>query len=253
MSLQAAILAGGLGKRFRPYTDIIPKPMVPLGDSEKPLLEYIVAWLSRGGIRDIVLLVGYRWKYIYNYFGDGSRFGVTISYSLDDEEYKGTGGALLKAVKGGVITSEDVLVWYGDIVARVDVSDVYEMHRSTGSHATLVVASRYQVPVGVVYEEEGKVWRVEEKPWLPLKAFIGVAVIKRESIVKASNELGKSFDIMGDLIPYMVERGYRVTAYTYDGPWFDVGSLERYEKLDRDYIAELEEDLGFKGAEEAIK
>ncbi len=253
MNLQAAILAGGLGKRFRPYTDIIPKPMVPLGESEKPLLEYIITWLARGGIRNIVLLVGYRWKYIYNYFGDGTRFGVKIAYSLDDERYRDTGGALLKAVKKGAITSENVLVWYGDIVARVDVGGVYEVHKAAGSHATLVVAGKYQVPVGIVYEEGGRVLKVEEKPWLPLKAFIGIAVIKKEAILEAYNDLGTSFDIMSDLIPYMIRKGYRITAYTYDGPWFDVGSLERYEKLDKDYIAELEEELGFKGTEEAVK
>ena len=254
MAAQAAVLAGGLGKRFRPYTEIIPKPMIPLGSTEKPLLEYIIAWLGREGFKDIVLLVGYRWRYIYNYFGDGSRLGVRLRYSLDDEEYKGTGGAILKAVENGLLARDDFVVWYGDIIASVPVAEVFDYHRAGQASATLVVASRYQVPVGVVYDDgEGVVRRVEEKPWLPLKAFIGVAALNGSAIIDAARVLGKSFDVMKDLIPYMVESGYKVLSFKYDGLWYDVGSLERYEKLDRDYIAFMERELGFDGASGDLK
>jgi len=101
MNITAVILAGGEGKRFKPYTDIFPKPMFPIGLGEKPLLDIIVNWIKSFGIKDYVFLVGYRWRYIYNYFRNGETFSVNIKYSLDDEEYSNTGGALLKAFKKG--------------------------------------------------------------------------------------------------------------------------------------------------------
>ncbi|HID04825.1 MAG TPA: nucleotidyltransferase family protein, partial [Aigarchaeota archaeon] len=105
-SIVAAILAGGEGRRFRPYTDLIPKPMVPLGAEEKPLLEYIVNWLAGFGITKFVFLVGYRWRQVANYFGDGFRWGVKIDYSVDDDKYTNTGGALAKALMNGLLDGD---------------------------------------------------------------------------------------------------------------------------------------------------
>ncbi len=247
MKANAAILAGGLGKRFRPYTEILPKPMVPLGSSEKPLLEYIIAWMRVNGYRNIALLLGYKWRYVYNYFGDGSRMGVRIVYSVDDDDYRGTGGAILGAVKKGLVGGESFLVWYGDILAEAPLITLQEFHEERGLDATLMVSDRYQVPVGVVELESGyRVSRVQEKPWMPLKAFIGIAVFKTRSFREASEKLGLSeFDIMGDLIPLMIDEGYEVGAYIYRGPWYDVGSLERYEKIDQEFVESMEKKLGF--------
>ena len=241
--LEAAVLAGGLGRRFRPYTEMVPKHMLPLGLSEKPLLEYIVRWLASEGVKKVALLVGYKWRYIYNYFGRGERFNIDISYSIDDDVYKGTGGALLKAFKENVLKGNEALIWYGDILALVPIPKLVEFHFRLKANATLVYSPRYQVPVGVLEERNGIVESVREKPWLPLKTFIGVAIVERDSIVRASGELGYSFDIMGDLIPWMLNRGYRVAAFEYNGPWYDVGSLERYEKIDPDVIEKLEREL----------
>ncbi len=112
----AAILAGGKGSRFKPFTDIIPKPLMPIGEDERPILEYIIAWIASYKLKRVVLLVGYKWKQIRNYFGHGERYGVRIEYSVDDAEYSGTGGALLKAYKSGLLRGcRHVLVWYGEI------------------------------------------------------------------------------------------------------------------------------------------
>ncbi|MCE4604796.1 MAG: nucleotidyltransferase family protein [Aeropyrum sp.] len=236
----ALVLAGGKGRRFRPYTDLIPKPMIPIGNTEKPILEFIVRILAEGGFKRIVLLVGYKWKYIYNYFGSGERYGVEIKYSIDDDKYKDTGGAVLKALKEGLVDSTDFLVWYGDILSVVDVADLYYSHLDMGADATLTIARRYQVPVGVVdIGEGGKVVGVVEKPWVDLRVFIGMAVFKKSSFMEHSKHLGTSFDIMGDLMPRMAGEA-EVYAYYYDGPWFDVGSLERYEKISEKFISDLE-------------
>lgn len=237
----AAILAGGKGKRFRPYTEIIPKPMMPLGPREKPILEHIIAWIARSGVRDYVLLVGYRWRQIQNYFRDGSTWGVRIAYSIDDEEYSDTGGALLKAYRAGLFNGySDVLVWYGDIVAPLDVKQLIEAHRGSKAHATLVLADRYQLPVGVaMIDDEGNIVELREKPWLEIKVTIGVLVVTAKAIGEAGDVLGKKFDIMGDMIPWMIRQGYRVKAYIYSGHWYDVGSLERYQKFDEKLFKEF--------------
>ena len=234
-------MAGGEGRRLRPYTDIIPKPMIPVGPEEKPLLEHILAWLARHGVRRAVLLVGYRWRQIRNYFRDGSDWGLELAYSIDTPEYRGTGGALANAHRQGLLRGADtVLVWYGDILAPLDVKALLRLHEETGADATLALADRYQVPVGVAeVDEEGNIKRLEEKPWLPIKVTIGVLALRTETIPQAERELGKSFDIMADMIPWMIRKGMRVKAYLHHGPWYDIGSMERYAKLSGDDLARL--------------
>jgi mannose-1-phosphate guanylyltransferase len=235
----AAILAGGEGTRFRPYTDIIPKPMIPIGPEEKPILEYIVKWLKRFGITDIVMLVGYRWKQIKNYFGDGLRFGVYIKYSVDTDEYRGTGGAILNAYKNGFLKGDVVLVWYGDIVAPINVKNLVDMHVERVADAVIAVADRYKVPVGVAKIEGDRVVGFEEKPWLNIYVSIAILTISPKVLEKAEDVLGKSFDIMGDLIPWMISRNYRVYAYIYKGPWYDIGGMDQYKKLNIEDVKEF--------------
>ena len=241
MSIIAAILAGGEGSRFRPYTEIVPKPMIPIGPEEKPLLEYIIRWLAKYDIRDIVLLVGYRWKQIRNYFSHGERWNVKIRYSLDTKEYRNTGGALLNAYNRGILNDSDItLIWYGDILAPLNVKELLNMHQKWKADATIVLADRYQVPVGVAkVNNNNDVIELKEKPWIEVYVTIGILTLNVEILKNIEDELGRSFDIMGDLVPWMIKNDYIVKAYVYKGPWYDIGSLERYEKLDYNEIKEF--------------
>ncbi|RLG73434.1 MAG: hypothetical protein DRO23_08940, partial [Thermoprotei archaeon] len=92
MKVKGAVLCGGVGKRLRPLTYYFQKTMIPIGKRQKPLLEYIVKLLKYHNIKNLVLLVGYKHEQIVNYFENGERFGVKISYVVDSPEYKGTGG-----------------------------------------------------------------------------------------------------------------------------------------------------------------
>lgn len=236
----AAILAGGEGRRFRPYTEIIPKPMIPVGPEEKPILEHIVVWLVRHGVRDIVVLAGYRWRQIRNYFRDGGYWGARIRYSIDTPEYSDTGGALLNAYNQGLFNNADhVLVWYGDILAPLNVRELLDKHIGTSADATLALADRYQVPVGVAKLKGDDVVELVEKPWLSINVTIGILVLRKTVLPGAEWSLGKSFDIMTHLVPWMIRNGMRVKAYIYQGPWYDVGSMERYAKLDHNNLAEF--------------
>ena len=242
-NIKVAILAGGVGSRFHPYTEIIPKPMIPLGKCEKPVLELIVSWLKKQGFRDFVFLVGYRWKYIFNYFGDGSRLGVKIEYSLDEENgYRNTGGALLKAYRSGLL-SDTVIVWYGDILATIDTKELLEYHFKKRADITLVVAQSYKVPVGVAkLNEDYKVVEFSEKPQIKLSVTIGVGVVNtRVFKYSVEEELGKNFDFMGDFVPWSIKAGFSVYGYVYNDMWIDVGSLERYKKVNVEDIAVFEQ------------
>lgn len=246
--ISSVILAGGEGRRFRPLTYYIPKPMIPVGSSERPILEFIVRWLSRWGVRDILVLIGYRWRQVVNYFGDGSRFNVRMRYVVDKPPYSNTGGALRRALDLGLLDEyEDVLIWYGDILAPLNVKELIDVHRSSRADVTLVLTQAYKVPVGIAtVDADGRVVELSEKPELGLNATIGILMLKVNSAKRAveSLNLGYDFDIMGDMIPGMISMGFNVRSYIHDEFWYDVGSIERYEKLDH---GKLEELLGLAG------
>jgi mannose-1-phosphate guanylyltransferase len=246
--ISSVILAGGEGRRFRPLTYYIPKPMIPVGSSERPILEFIVRWLSRWSVRDILILIGYRWRQVVNYFGDGSRFNVRMRYVVDKPPYSNTGGALRRALDLGLLDEyEDALIWYGDILAPLNVKELIDVHRSSRADVTLVLTQAYKVPVGIAaVDADGRVVELSEKPELGLNATIGILMLKVNSAKRAveSLNLGYDFDIMGDMIPGMISMGFNVRSYIHDKFWYDVGSIERYEKLDH---GKLEELLGLAG------
>ena len=242
MTIKGAILCGGEGRRLRPLTYYFQKTMIPVGSKQKPLLEYIVKLLRHHGIKDIVLLVGYKYEQIVNYFEDGSRFNVNIKYVQDPKDLKGTGGALLNAFRKGVFENvDDIVIYYGDILSTINLKDMVNYHRLNSADATLAVATKYQIPVGVVELEDSLVKRVTEKPWLNIYVTIGVLALSTsvrtylEDIAKEKKEI----DIIGDLIPKIISEGGKVLAYKYEGLWYDVGTTERYEKLENEKIDEM--------------
>ncbi len=241
-NIKACILAGGRGVRFRPYTEIVPKPMIPIGPEEKPLLEHIILWIKKYGIEDFILLVGYKWKQIRNYFGFGEKLGVKINYSIDEEPYGDTGGSLLLAYKRGLLNKETLLIWYGDIIAPLNIHDMIKAYEKKDPDALVVVTKKYKVPVGVAELRGDDIIDLKEKPWINIHATIGILMLKTSIFDEIEKVLGTKFDIMGDLIPWLIREKYRVKAYIYDGLWYDIGSLERYKKFDHNKLLEFFQD-----------
>jgi mannose-1-phosphate guanylyltransferase len=161
--LKAIILAGGLGTRLRPYTFMVPKPMLPLGD--KPILEHIVCWLSSNSIKDIIIATGYLAHIIESYFGNGTTLGLDVSIKYVRSAKPLSQGGQLKTVEK-MIEKESFIVTYGDVITDLDLKPVIEFHREKGGLATLVArrlitTSRF----GVLHLDSGsrlKEW--EEKP-----------------------------------------------------------------------------------------
>ncbi len=157
--MKAVILAGGFGKRLRPYTETIPKPLVEVAG--KPILEWQIEWLKSYGIREFVLLVGYLREKIIERIGSGSRLGVRVTYVVEDSPL-GTGGALKNAEH--VLRRENYfIVVNGDILTNINplkVVDALREGRVVGSIATVPLRS----PYGILRIENGYVVEFSEKP-----------------------------------------------------------------------------------------
>ena len=236
------ILCGGEGKRLRPLTYYFQKTMIPIGKRQKPLLEYIVKLLKYHGIYDIAMLVGYKSEQIINYFEDGSRFNMKITYVRDPDDLKGSGHAILNAYNKGLFNGfRNLLIYYGDILSDINLRELMDKHLKYNADSVLAVASRYQLPVGVVEAEGDKVLKMVEKPWIDIYATIGILTLSVDALERVNKLYGKytELDIMTHIIPKLIEWEGNVLVYRHDGYWYDVGSTEKYEKIDNDKIEEI--------------
>lgn len=223
------VMAGGEGMRLRPLTLGKPKPMLPVAN--RPLLEYALLHLSSSGYTSIILTLHYLSEKIAGYFGDGSRLGLKLSYSLEDAPL-GTAGGVRKAVNELGLEGGRVLVWSGDILSAPSLSEMMEAHKRSGAPLTMAVTrveepSRYGV---VDVDEEGWVRNFVEKP-APGEAAsnlinAGIYLIEPEALNLIPPN--KSFDFARDLFPLLLKRGDPIFTWPINGYWSDIGSPESY-------------------------
>lgn len=224
--MKAVILAGGTGTRFHPLTFTKPKPMLPL--LNKPILHYIIQYLRDYGLRDIFITTNYLKDQIMNYFGNGSSYGVNLSYPLEIDPL-GTAGS----VKNIQNLDETSVIIQGDNVTDIDLRKVINFHKKSNALCTIVVMpvnnpSNYGV---VELEDNGKVRRFSEKPSLEncFSNLINTGIYVLEPEVLKFIPENKEFDFAKDLFPILLEKG---TLYgcVVDGFWVDVGQPEGYLK-----------------------
>ena len=221
VNLPVVVMAGGQGMRLRPLTDQTPKPMLPVGN--KPMLERILDRCIAAGLTDIYLSVNYLASQIRDYFGDGSRWGLTISY-LEEEEALGTAGALrlLPAV-----LEDSVVVLNGDVLTEVDLRRMVEFHRDREAFATVALREFVvEVPYGVVALDGFTVQEIREKPSFRHFVNAGVYVLRKEVIDLVS--AGQAID-MPDLIHNVIDKGFSASGFPLHEDWLDVGSFESLE------------------------
>ena len=240
MNIKGVILCGGPGKRLRPITYYFQKSMIPIGKRQKPLLEYIVRLFKHYDIRDLTLLVGYKSEQIINYFDDGDRFGLKISYVKDDERFKGTGGALVNAFNKEFIGEEDkIIIYYGDILSDLNLKEMIEYHNKREASATVALSRNFTVKVGLAeMDSDGRIIGFAEKPKIDKPVSVGIIILEGSELKELRNITveGEDMDLMGDAIPHLIEVGKPVFGYVTEAFWYDVGSAEAYEKLDFDLI-----------------
>lgn len=242
------ILAGGEGSRLRPLTYYFQKCMIPIGPRQRPLLEYIILNMKRAGLNDIFTLVGYKAEQIINYFREGDRYGIRIKYIYDNPELRGTGGALLNLYRQERLEDKDIiLIHYGDILSNINLADVIEKHEEAHAEATIALSRRYVLPVGVAEVSDDRIISFTEKPCIDIYVSIGVLTLNPRvlpELDKLASEKN-SLDIMSDFVPHLLKNRRLVKPYITDAFWYDVGSIEKYEKLTNElvqkYLAELED------------
>lgn len=221
--MQAIILAGGKGKRLAPYTTVLPKPLMPIGDM--PILEIVLLQLKKHGFNKIVLAVGHLAGIIEAYCGDGSRWGLEITYSMEDEPL-GTAGPL-SLVDG---LEENFLVMNGDLLTNIDYSDLMRFHLEKAALATVSMYNK-DVPIslGVLeLDNAGNIVDYIEKPTLVYKVSMGIYFFNKKILDHI--EKGKYLDFPV-LIKQLIEKGEKIAGYDFDGYWMDIGRHEDYSKV----------------------
>ena len=221
------IMAGGRGKRLRPITENIPKPMVCVGG--RPILETIVQRLEEQGFSKLYLCVNYKSEMIKDHFGDGSKFGVQIKYTEEDKEL-GTGGAL------GLIKdkfTEPFLVMNSDLLTKVDFGQMLNFHAEHNSAATMGVRKySYDVPFGVVNIDDDKIVGIVEKPTQNFFVNAGIYILSPE--VKSYIVQNEHLD-MPSLFSKLLENNKHTAAYHLREYWLDIGRLDELQKAEREF------------------
>ena len=222
---RAVILAGGLGTRLRPYTTVLPKPLMPVGD--RPILDIVIRQLARAGFERITIATGYLAELIEAFFGDGARYGIPIDY-FREEEPLGTVGAL-SLIDG---LDEDFLVMNGDILTNIDYSALLDRHGDGGQAATVAAHERdIQVSLGVMlFQQEADPTRVThyiEKPRLSYVASMGVYCFAPR--VRQFIPQGQRLDFP-DLVLRLIAAGETVRAWRSQDHWLDIGRHDDYEQ-----------------------
>ena len=222
MEKVAVVLAGGKGTRLRPYTIVLPKPLVPINDF--PVLELILRQLRSNGFTRIVVAVNHLAELIMAYFGDGSRWDLKIEYSMESTPL-GTIGPL-KIIQN---LPENVLLLNGDVITDLDIASFYDDHVTSKNLFTVAGYKReLKSEYGVLdIDESGKLTGFREKPSFELFVSMGIYMVNTSLVDQIPEGINYGFDnLMRDLLA----GGRQVKVHIHDGYWLDIGRPEDFEK-----------------------
>lgn len=221
--MKAVILAGGYGKRLRPFTDDRPKSMVEI--CGKPLAEWQILWLKNFGINNFVFLLGYAKERVVEYFGSGKKFGVSISYVVEDE-LLGTGGAIKNAEH--VLRNEDMfIVVNGDIVTNLNPLEMANLMKNSNSIVAVVALVYMRSPYGIVKLDGEYITEFIEKPVIEYTINAGVYVMKPTIF----DYLPQKGDIETTTFPLLASKKL-LKGYTYKNVyWKSIDTIKDLEEV----------------------
>jgi len=225
--MKAVILAGGLGTRLRPFTEIIPKPLLPIG--EKSVLEIQIEHLRGKGFTEIFLATNYKSDYIENFFGDGSKYGVKLTISKEEQPLGTAGPVTLLRDR----LTEPFLLMNGDILTTLDYRQLYDFGTRVNSLLTVAIKEIITpFQFGNIFYEGDFVTGIEEKPDIKTKIIAGIYVMKPGifDIIPANQRFG-----MDQLIQKMLETKLKVAKYEINAYWLDIGQVDDYKKAQEIY------------------
>ena len=225
--MKAVVLAGGKGTRLAPYTHILPKPLMPIDDM--PILEVLLRQMKRAGVNHVVLTVGHLSSLLRAYFGTGEQWGLDISYSYEDKPL-GTAGPI--ALVPGL--DKTFLVTNGDVLTMLNLRKLVAFHKQKGGIAT-IAAHRRQVKIdlGVIqWDGNDRVSGYIEKPTTDYTVSMGMYIF--EPRVLEYIPAGEYLDFP-NLVLKLIAQGERVSGYTFDGYWMDLGRPDDYAQANEDF------------------
>lgn len=228
---RAIILAGGLGSRLRPYTTVLPKPLMPIGD--RPIIDVVVRQLAHAGFERVTVATGHLAELIEAFLRDGERYGLSIDYHREEQPL-GTVGAL--ALMRDL--DDDFLVMNGDVLTDLDYRALLERHKESGAAATIATKVReVQISLGVLhFGDEADPVRLTgytEKPRIDYEASMGVYCFSPR-VLEHIEPPGSRLDFP-DLILRLIAAGELVRGWRSDDYWLDMGRHDDYERAVEDF------------------
>ncbi len=225
---EAVILAGGQGIRLRPYTSVIPKPLVPIGN-ECSLLEIVLRQLAARGFLKATVSLGYLGHLVEAYVGDGSQWGIEVA-CISEEAPLGTVGPVLKILDQ---LPDHFLLMNGDILTDLDYADLLVSHSASGSPLTLATYEReVRVDFGVLTLAERRVTGFTEKPTIRCPVSMGVNAVAKTTL--ASYQPGEPLG-MDQVVLDLLSNGHPPTAYPFSGYWMDIGRPDDYDRANLEF------------------
>jgi len=226
--VKAVVLAGGKGTRLKPYTRILPKPLMPVGDM--PILEILLHQMKNAGISEVILTVGHLAELLRAYFQGGERYGVRINYSIEEKPL-GTAGPLSLVASN---LSETFIVANGDVLTTLDIKDLVSAHRQSGAIATIASHTRLvNINLGVLQVDgSDELTGYIEKPTYNYLVSMGIYVFEPEVLqyIPYNNYLD-----FPELVLKLIGNGERVMSHRFDGYWQDLGRPDDYEQAVQDF------------------
>lgn len=221
--MKAVIQAGGKGTRLRPYTSVLPKPLMPIG--ARPVLEHLLKWLRRSGIRDVYITTGYLGHLIRSFCGDGSQWDLCIKYSQEADPL-GTIGALTLLRDG---LDDTFLVLNGDLLTDLNIKAFSACHRRHGGELTIAVTTRKtKMEFGVIdIDGNDRATNFREKPTLSNLVSMGAYFMEPEVLEYIPPDMPFGVD---DLVHCMMDRDAPVHVFKHHGLWLDIGHVEDFHR-----------------------
>jgi NDP-sugar pyrophosphorylase family protein len=220
---QAVILAGGQGRRLEPYTRILPKPLLPVGQT--PIIEILLKQLKKAGIKEVILAVGYQADLIRMIIGNGSQLGLTIKYSRENSPL-GTIGPLKKITK----LKTNFLVLNGDLLTDLPFRQFIRAHLKNDTPATIGMTGRsVKIDYGVIKTGHDRITDYLEKPSHRYNVSMGIYAFHRDIL----KYVPKGYFDFPELVKKLIEVGQPPAVYKYSGRWYDIGRPEDWTRADR--------------------
>jgi NDP-sugar pyrophosphorylase family protein len=221
------ILAGGRGKRLRPLTNAVPKPLLPIGD--KPIIQGIIERMERQGIKNIYISVNYKRELIKNYLGDGSKYGVEIKY-IEETNFTGTAGCL-RLLRDDI--QKPFIMSNGDVICDVSYHEIYDFLKNGFDLVVVGVKKEFSIDFGVLdIDQNFELVSWEEKPIIKNIINAGIYAVTPGVLdfIKKLIKYEEYFD-MPSLWKEMKKHKMRIGVYIHEGEWYDVGRMKDYMTL----------------------